>query len=61
MALVSCRECGKQVADTATTCPACGIAYPGSKVAAAGQKMQACGCAMTLLITLPLLLALAFC
>ena len=27
--LISCRLCGKQVANTAMTCPQCGVAYPG--------------------------------
>lgn len=44
-----CRECGKEVASSAKKCPHCGIDYPGSKVAAAGQNIQQIGCALTLL------------
>ncbi|WP_286967036.1 MULTISPECIES: hypothetical protein [Arsenicicoccus] len=29
MALINCRECTKQVADSAPTCPHCGIRSPG--------------------------------
>lgn len=28
MALVSCRECGSQISDSAATCPSCGVAAP---------------------------------
>lgn len=28
MALVSCRECGSEVSDSAVTCPKCGVAGP---------------------------------
>lgn len=34
MALVSCKECGAQVAASAPTCPKCGVSRPG---AATGQ------------------------
>jgi hypothetical protein len=30
MSLVPCKECGKEVASTATICPNCGVAYPGA-------------------------------
>ena len=29
MALVSCKECGGEVADSAPTCPKCGVVNPG--------------------------------
>lgn len=29
MALVTCKECGNQVASSAKTCPKCGVDYPG--------------------------------
>ena len=29
MALVNCKECGGQVADSAPTCPKCGVVNPG--------------------------------
>jgi hypothetical protein len=29
MALISCKECGKEVAASAPTCPYCGVPYPG--------------------------------
>ncbi len=63
MALKPCRECGKQVAQAARTCPHCGVDYPSSAAAGCGKQMQKVGCALTLLITLPLvlLLMLAFC
>lgn len=33
MALVFCRECGKQVSDTAVACPSCGAVTAGGGVA----------------------------
>lgn len=30
MALVHCKECGKEVAISAPTCPHCGVPYPGA-------------------------------
>jgi len=35
MALVTCKECGTQVASSAKTCPKCGVDYPGG----AGQLL----------------------
>ena len=32
MALVPCKECGGQVADSAPTCPKCGVARPGAAI-----------------------------
>jgi hypothetical protein len=33
MALVKCRECGKEISTTAATCPHCGVANPaGTRV-----------------------------
>jgi hypothetical protein len=61
MALKPCRVCGHDVADTARRCPQCGVDYPASAAAGCGKKMQTVGCALTLLITLPLILLLAFC
>ncbi|MBL4831619.1 MAG: zinc ribbon domain-containing protein [Aliivibrio sp.] len=29
MALVACKECNKEISDTALTCPHCGISTPG--------------------------------
>lgn len=57
MPLRPCRECGKDVAESAAKCPHCGVDHPANKAAAAGQKMQQLGCALTLLITVPVLLA----
>lgn len=31
MALINCRECGRQVADSAPTCPHCGVTSPGGE------------------------------
>lgn len=31
MAMVSCRECGQSVADSAPTCPNCGVVSPGGQ------------------------------
>jgi hypothetical protein len=61
MALQPCRECGKDVSQSAKSCPHCGVAYPANKLAAAGASMTQVGCALTLLVTVPLLLLLAFC
>ena len=30
MGLVSCRECGQEVSDSAKTCPHCGVPHPGN-------------------------------
>jgi hypothetical protein len=56
MALKPCRECGKEVSDTATKCPHCGIDHPASAAAGCGAQMQRVGCALTLLVTVPVLL-----
>jgi hypothetical protein len=32
MALVACKECGKQVSDSAATCPQCGVVAPAFSV-----------------------------
>jgi uncharacterized membrane protein YvbJ len=56
LALAPCRECGKDVAASAKTCPHCGIEWPADKVQAAASKMQQLGCALTLLVTLPILI-----
>lgn len=58
MALKTCRECGKDVSESAKSCPHCGVDHPANKLAAAGAKMQRIGCILTLLITLPILLML---
>lgn len=31
MAMTSCRECGKEISDTAKTCPHCGAGVPRTK------------------------------
>jgi hypothetical protein len=49
------------VSPTAKACPHCGVAYPADKLAATGDQMQKMGCALTILFTIPILLALAFC
>ena len=51
MALVTCKECGAQVAESAPACPSCGVTNPGGRTAtiaisrksqltAAGQKVE---------------------
>lgn len=32
MALISCKECGKEISDSAATCPHCGVALKEQKV-----------------------------
>lgn len=44
MALVSCKECGAQVAASAPTCPKCGVSRPG---AATGKLVIIRSSAMT--------------
>lgn len=60
MALSACRECGAQVSDQAPTCPSCGIEVPiltaHKKLQRAGDNLMGCGCALTILVTLPILL-----
>ncbi|MBA3560055.1 MAG: hypothetical protein H0W30_15820 [Gemmatimonadaceae bacterium] len=63
MALKPCRECGREVSAQANTCPHCGVSAPANNaLAAAGalQSLQSCGCLMTLLITIPIVLVILF-
>ncbi len=45
MALVKCKECGKEVASSAKTCPHCGIKEPGVTA-----KQKAGGCLVILVL-----------
>ena len=58
MALKPCRECGKEVSTTAKTCPHCGTLHPANTAAAVGSGLMGCGCALTVLVPLFLLVAL---
>lgn len=64
MALKACWECGEEVSDSARKCPKCGADYPANgaaaKIQTTGASCQAIGCVLTLLITVPILLAVCF-
>lgn len=64
MALTNCHECGREVAQTADTCPNCGVKHPASKAASTmdtiGEGCQSLGCILTLAVTIPIVI-LAFC
>ena len=49
MALVPCRECGKEVSDQAQTCPNCGIKTPSKK--AHQRKMIVTGVVILLIVS----------
>jgi hypothetical protein len=61
MALKACRECGKEVSASAKQCPHCGVEHPANPLGALGGSCQSLGCALTLLVTVPIVLLLAFC
>lgn len=60
MALIKCRECGKDISDKAKSCPNCGFEKKNfaQSLEETGETMQSVGCAMTLLITIPILIIL---
>lgn len=64
MALGPCRECEKEVSDTARTCPHCGVAFPvataANKMQMVGGPMMVIGCLLTLFITIPFIVILWF-
>ena len=45
MALMPCRECGKSVADSAATCPHCGVELRKRTVGFLGESGTTMGCA----------------
>lgn len=58
MALIKCDECGKQISDKAKVCPSCGLEIKTltDSLESTGKNMQNIGCALTLFITIPILL-----
>lgn len=62
MALEECKECDGQVSTSADTCPHCGTKAPTTAAgcAALASSMQTCGCLLTLVVTVPILLAMCF-
>lgn len=55
MALKPCRECGREISTAAKQCPHCGAP---SSAEAVGKFMQSCGCILTLVVTIPILILL---
>ncbi len=67
-----CTECGNLVAPDAQFCPQCGKPKPGlsekdrqfekrmESLEGCGQGLQQLGCALILLVTIPLLLGMCF-
>jgi len=60
MALITCKECKNKISDTAKVCPHCGyekkdFAQSLDDIGKAGQNL---GCALTIFITIPILLFL---
>ena len=55
MALIECRECGKQVSGSAIKCPQCGVIHPNNNF---WKKFSGCFIALILFITLPFILLL---
>ena len=43
MALVKCRECGKEISDTAGTCPSCGVSSPAGACTLTFSRAQFVG------------------
>lgn len=58
MAMKPCRECKEQVSTQAKTCPHCGTKNPANPLAALGSGVMGCGCLLTILVTIPALMAL---
>lgn len=60
MALAECHECGEEVSTKADQCPHCGVSHPtrewASKLDQVGETMQGCGCLLTLLVTVPIVI-----
>ena len=52
MALKKCKECGKEISDSAKACPHCGATSTAT-------KMQEIGCAMTFIGVLILVIVIA--
>lgn len=59
MALIKCPECGKEISDSAVSCPNCGTPIAARKAAAAARKDQRSG-KKAALILLGLILLLGF-
>lgn len=56
MAIVNCKECGKEVSDKADKCPHCGVSNPsGSAITGCADVLHGIGC---IIMLLPILIVL---
>ena len=58
MALINCRECGKEISDKATACPNCGFPLPKLTQASIKKKENGCLNWLLLIAAVPIMLGI---